>query len=117
MPCVNTVVADTDEQAEYLSTSLKQMFMGVVTGNRDPLPPPVDDMNSVWNMRERMAVEQMLTYTFVGNKQTVSEQLSNFIEKTGADEIMTATYIFDHNERLKSHRLLSECYLSSEVYQ
>ena len=108
LPCVNTVVADTDEQAEYLSTSLKQMFMGVVTGNRDPLPPPVDDMNSVWNMRERMAVEQMLTYTFVGKKQTVREQLSNFIEKTGADEIMTATYIFDHNERLKSHQLLSE---------
>lgn len=108
LPCVNIVVADTDEQAEYLSTSLKQMFMGVVTGNRDPMPPPVDNMNSVWNMRERMAVEQMLKYTFVGNKQTVREQLSNFIEKTNADEIMTATYIFDHNQRLKSHRLLSE---------
>ncbi|WP_445664116.1 LLM class flavin-dependent oxidoreductase [Fodinibius sp. AD559] len=108
LPCVNTVVADTDEQAEYLSTSLKQMFMGVVTGNRDPMPPPVDNMNTVWNFREKMAVEQMLKYTFVGSKETVREQLSDFVEKTGADEIMTATYIYDHNQRLKSHRLLSE---------
>ena len=108
MPCVNTIVADTDEQAEYLSTSLKQMFMGVITGNRDPMPPPVDDMNTVWNLRERMAVEQMLKYTFLGSKETVKEELSNFVEETKADEIMTATYVYDHDQRLKSHRLLSE---------
>ncbi|PAU95333.1 LLM class flavin-dependent oxidoreductase [Aliifodinibius salipaludis] len=108
LPCVNIVIADTDKQAEFLSTSLKQMFMGVVTGNRDPMPPPVDDMNTVWNLRTKMAVEQMLKYTFVGSKETVREELSDFTEQTDADEIMTATYIYDHNQRLKSHRLLSE---------
>lgn len=108
MPCVNIIVADTDEQAEFLSTSLKQMFMGVVTGKRDPMPPPVDDMNTVWNLRTKMAVEQMLKYTFVGSKETVKEELSDFVANTGADEIMTATYIFDHHQRVKSHRLLSE---------
>ena len=108
MPCVNIVIADTDEQAKFLSTSLKQMFMGVVTGNRDPMPPPVDDMNAVWNLREKIAVEQMLKYTFVGSKEKVKEELIDFVAKTAADEIMTATYIYDHDQRLKSHRLLSE---------
>lgn len=108
MPCVNVIVADTDEQAEYLSTSLKQMFMGVVTGKRKPMPPPVDDMNTVWNLRTKMAVEQMLKYTFVGSKKTVKEELSIFVEKTEADEIMTATYIYDHTQRLTSHRLFAE---------
>ena len=108
MPCVNVIIADTDEQAQYLSTSLKQMFMGVVTGERKPMGPPVDDMSTVWNIREKMAVEQMLKYTFVGSKQTVKEELSDFVEKTNADEIMTATYIYDHDQRLKSHRLFSE---------
>lgn len=108
MPCVNIVIADTDEQAEYLSTSLKQMFMGVVTGERKPMPPPVDDMNTVWDLRTKMAVEQMLKYTFVGSKETVKRQLTDFVEKTEADEIMTATYIYDHNQRLKSHRFLAE---------
>lgn len=108
LPCVNIVIADTDKQAEFLSTSLKQMFMGVVTGNRDPMPPPVDDMNTVWDLRTKMAVEQMLKYTFVGSKETVRKELSDFIEQTDADEIMTATYTYDHDQRLKSHRLLSE---------
>lgn len=108
LPCVNTVVAETDERAEYLATSLKQMFIGVVTGNRDPMPPPVDDMSTVWNRRVQMTVEKMLKYTFVGSKQTVRKQLSNFVDQTKADEIMTATYIYDYEQRLKSHRLLSE---------
>lgn len=108
MPCVNVIIADTDEQAEYLSTSLKQMFMGVVTGERKPMPPPVDNMNTVWNLQTKMAVEQMLKYTFVGSKVTVEEELSNFVEKTEADEIMTATYIYSHKQRLKSHRLFSD---------
>ena len=108
MPCVNVIVADTDEQAEYLSTSLKQMFMGVVTGERNPMPPPVDNMNTIWNLRTKMAVEQMLKYTFVGNKETVAEQLDDFIKKTDANELMTATYVYDHNKRLKSTQYLAE---------
>lgn len=108
MPCVNVIIADTDEQAEYLSTSLKQMFMGVVTGKRKPMPAPVDNMNTVWDLRTKMAVEQMLKYTFEGSKKTVKEELSEFIEKTEADEIMTATYIYDHKQRLKSHQLFAE---------
>jgi alkanesulfonate monooxygenase SsuD/methylene tetrahydromethanopterin reductase-like flavin-dependent oxidoreductase (luciferase family) len=65
-------------------------------------------MNAVWNLREKIAVEQMLKYTFVGSKETVKEELTDFVAKTAADEIMTATYIYDHDQRLKSHRLLSE---------
>ena len=108
MPCVNVVAADTDKQAEWLSTSLKQMFMGVVTGERKPMPPPVDDMNTVWNLREKMAVEQMLTYSFIGSKETIKEEIAAFVDETGANEIMIASYIYDHAERVKSHRLFAD---------
>lgn len=108
MPCINVIAADTDEQAEWLSTSLKQMFMGVVTGERQPMPPPVDDMNTVWNLREKMAVEQMLKYTFIGSKETIRKELTEFAEQTGADEMMIASYIYNHKERIKSHRLFAE---------
>lgn len=108
IPCVNVIAADTDKQAEWLSTSFKQMFMGVVTGERKPMPPPVDDMNTVWNLRQKMAVEQMTKYSFIGSKETIKKELSEFVEETEADEIMIASYIYDHEQRLKSHRLFAE---------
>src|ERR1700683_1803909 len=39
MACVNVIIANTDEQAAFLATSLQQLFMGIVTGKRKPLPP------------------------------------------------------------------------------
>lgn len=108
LACVNGMVADTDEEAEYLSTSLKQLFIGVVSGKRDLLPPPVDDMDAVWSVAERHAVEQMLTYSFVGSPQTVSNELKGFLNQTQVNEIMFTSHVFDHEARLKSYRLLAE---------
>lgn len=108
MPVVNIIVADDDKQAKYLSTSMLQMFMGVVTGDRKPMPPPVDDINQVWDLRQKMAVEEMLSCTFVGSKKTIQADLFEFLKQTKADEVMIASYIYDHSERLKSHRLFAE---------
>ena len=108
IPCINIVAAESDEEAEYLATSLKQMFMGVVTGDRSPMPPPVENMNNVWNIRERAAVQQMLACTFIGSKDTIRREVKDFVEKTAADELMIASYIYDHEKRLKSHQLFSE---------
>lgn len=108
MAGINVIAADTMEQAEYLSTSTKQMFVGVITGERNPLPPPVDDINKVIPFQHQMALKQMLAYSFVGDKQKISEQLTDFLRKTEVDELITASYIFDHGQRLKSHRLFAE---------
>ncbi|MCG2589852.1 LLM class flavin-dependent oxidoreductase [Rhodohalobacter sulfatireducens] len=108
MPCVNIILADTDEQAEYLSTSMKQMMMGVVTGERKPMPPPVDDMNTVWSIHQKMAVEQMLRYSFIGSPATVKAEVKGFIEMTGAKELMIASYIYDKYERFKSYKMFAD---------
>lgn len=108
MAGINVIAADTIEQAEYLSSSTKQMFVGVITGERKPLPPPVDNINEVLPFQHQMALKQMLAYSFVGDKQRIRDNLSRFIEQTKVDELITASYIFDHKERLKSHRLFTE---------
>ncbi|MEX2396136.1 MAG: LLM class flavin-dependent oxidoreductase, partial [Balneolales bacterium] len=108
MPCINVIAADTDQQASYLSTSMMQMFMGVITGQRSPLPPPVDDMDQVWDVHQKMAVEQMLSCSFIGSKDKIKEELTDFLHKTEADEIMMASYLYDKDERLKSHQLIAE---------
>ena len=108
MPCVNVIVADTDDEAEYLSTSMLQMFMGVVTGDRSPMKPPVDSMEGIWNEHTKYAVKQMLAYSFIGSAENVRNEIQNFLDQTKADELMVSTYIFDHDQRVKSYKLLAE---------
>lgn len=108
MAGINVIAADTTEQAEYLATSTKQMFVGVITGERKPLPPPVDDIYRVLPFQHQMALKQMLAYSFVGDKKKIRENLMHFMDQTNVDELITASYIFDHQERLKSHTLFSE---------
>ncbi len=108
MPCVNVITADTDEQAEFLSTSMLQMFMGVVTGDRSPMKPPVDSMKGIWNEHTAFAVKQMLAYSFIGSKETIKREIEQFLDQTGADELMVSTYIYDHEQRVRSYELLTE---------
>lgn len=108
LACVNVVAADTDDEAEYLSTSLKQLFKGIITGKRQLLPPPVESMDDIWSIYEREAAMQMLTYSFIGNKENVQTKLNDFISSTGINEIMATTHIYDQQARLKSYRLLAD---------
>lgn len=108
MAGVNVIAADTNEQAEYLSTSMKQMFGGIITGQRNPLQPPVDDMDQVLSRHHQMAMKQMLAYSFVGDKKHIHEKVMNFITQTKVDELIMASYVYDFEERLKSHKLFAE---------
>jgi luciferase family oxidoreductase group 1 len=108
MSCVNVVAADTDEEAEFLATSVKQMFMGIVTGKRRLLQPPVNDMSEIWDPIVEGAVMEMLAYAFVGSKEKIKAKLTDFVNETGIDEIMVTSHIYDHQARLKSYRLFAE---------
>jgi alkanesulfonate monooxygenase SsuD/methylene tetrahydromethanopterin reductase-like flavin-dependent oxidoreductase (luciferase family) len=102
------VVADTDDEAHYLATSLLQLFKGIITGRRQLLPPPVESMSSIWSAPEREAAMQMLTYSFIGSKATITEELNAFIKNTGINELMATTHVYDQEAKLKSYRLLAE---------
>ncbi|GAA3931382.1 MsnO8 family LLM class oxidoreductase [Chitinophaga oryziterrae] len=110
LSCVNVVAADTDEEAERLATSVKQFFMGVVTGRRQLLPPPVDNMEDIWNMHEEAAVNQMLAYSFIGGPAKIKKQMEAFLDKTGVDEVMATSHIYDHQARVHSYKLFSEIF-------
>jgi luciferase family oxidoreductase group 1 len=117
MACVNVVAADTDKEAERIATSLFTAFLNVIKGTRTSLQPPVDSMDSVWNEAERYAVQQMLSYTFVGSHQTLKAKMQAFADDTRVDEIMAAGMIYDHNARLKSYEILSQLGLKkNEAY-
>lgn len=107
MTCLNVVAAETDDEAEWLASSMKQMMMGVVTGERNPLQPPVDNWESAWNFRQKAAVQQMLSYSLVGNKDTVKQKLLDFLDQTRSSEVMITSHIFDQQAKLESYRLFA----------
>ena len=110
LSCVNVVAADTDAEANRLVTSLYQLFMGIVTGKRRLLQPPVDNMDDIWDVYEEEQANQMLACTFVGSKATLQQELQEFLDQTGVDEIMATSHIFEHSARLRSYELLAEVF-------
>lgn len=108
MPCVNVVAADTDEEANKLATSLYQMFIGIITGKRTRLQPPVDNMRNLWSEYEEEAAKQMLQLSFIGSPETIKTKMKDFVEKTKLNEIMVISNIFDQKAKLNSYKLFAD---------
>jgi luciferase family oxidoreductase group 1 len=105
---VNAIAADTDEEARHLFTSLQQAFLNLVRGHPRPLQPPVESMEGRWTPAERAHVERMTRVSVVGSPETIRQGLEAIAEATGADELMIAAHIFDHQARLRSFEIVSE---------
>jgi luciferase family oxidoreductase group 1 len=105
---VNVIAAETDEDARHLFTSTQQSFTNLFRGTRGKLQPPIDDIESYWAPHEKAQAMNMLSCSFVGSPGTVQEGLEGFIAQTGADEVMVASAIYDHDKRLRSYEILSE---------
>lgn len=106
--CINVVVAETDEEAQFQATSFYQMALGIIRRRSYPLPPPVTDMNSIWAPQEAAALQNMMAYTFVGSYETVTRGMENFLTENPVNELMITTNIFDHQKRLQSFDLTAK---------
>ena len=107
MVAVNVVAAPSDDEAQYLFTSILQRFLGMRRGVRGPLPPPVRSMQGLWSEAERVGVERMLVASAVGGPETVTQRLAHIIEATGANELIVAGAVHDHAARLRSYAILA----------
>jgi luciferase family oxidoreductase group 1 len=108
MAGVNVVVAETDAEANYHFSSLQMRFTDMMRGARGYMKPPIDDIESYWTPAEKAQVSRMLACAFVGSPETVRAQLRSFVERTGVDELMVASAIYDHAARQQSYTLLAE---------
>jgi luciferase family oxidoreductase group 1 len=105
---VNVFLADTDAEARRLFTSAQQQFTNLFRGTRGRLPPPLDDIEAYWTPAEKNQALAMLTCSFVGSPEKVRVGLNQFIEKTGVDELIVASAIYDHAARLRSYEILAD---------
>lgn len=106
MLAANLCAAETDEEAEHLFTSHQQAVLNIVRGRRGPLGPPVSRLD--WSPGERRAVEEWLQFSAVGSPETVRARLRQFVQETGADEIIVTSQLYEHSARLRSLQIGAE---------
>ena len=106
--CVNVVAADDVQEAEFLAMSLFNMFTGIITGQLTPLSPPTAQPIYAGIPELENAVQSMVNCTFMGNEETIRNEVTRFAEHYKADEIMTTNYIYDRDKRLKAFEIIAK---------
>ncbi|QJD82230.1 LLM class flavin-dependent oxidoreductase [Cohnella herbarum] len=105
---IGITAADTEPVAKWLATSQQQAFLNMIRGRFGQLPPPVDSMDGLWSPHEEAALRRQFGYAVVGDKTQVRDRLQAVIEQTGADELIIASQIYDHQARLRSYEIIAE---------
>lgn len=105
---IPVIAAATDEEAEFISSSLKQAFLAMVRGKRKLSSPPVRDMDTVWSPQEKAAVESMLHMLVTGSPERVRRELDKVIAFTGVDELIITSDTYDKADRLKSFEYIAQ---------
>jgi luciferase family oxidoreductase group 1 len=104
----NAFVADSEEEAALLASSIQQAFVALRTGNPGKLQPPVAGYADQLPMDARAILRSALSCSAIGTVETAGAQVAEFVRRTGADELMVTSQIFDHQARLRSYELLAQ---------
>ncbi|MDE1167490.1 MAG: LLM class flavin-dependent oxidoreductase [Pseudomonas sp.] len=105
---VPLVAAETDEQAEYLATSVYQRILNLMRGQTLVQQPPVKSMDGLWLPHEKDAVASFLGLAMVGSPEKIKAKLEVLLEQTEADELIFTCDLYEHADRIRSYELLAQ---------
>lgn len=105
---VPVIAADTDDEAEYLASSIYQRILGLLKGDLGKLPAPVDNYLNSLHPQERHAIKDFLAAAVIGSPETVANGLQELIALTQADELMLVCDVYEPELRFKSMSLTAQ---------
>lgn len=105
---VPLLVADSDEQANYLATSAYQRILALIRGQSMLQQPPVRSMEGLWLPHEKEAVSSFFGMAMIGGPDKVRARLELLLEQTGADELIFTCDLYDFADRLHAFDLLAQ---------
>lgn len=110
MLCMNAVIADSNEEADYLFTTMEQSFTQLIRDDRKLTPPPItrEEMERYWNPMEKRHVSSMLRISAVGAPNRAKNFIEKLLTEIEVEELMFAGVIYEQEKRLRSFQLLSE---------
>ncbi|WP_215354166.1 LLM class flavin-dependent oxidoreductase [Sphingopyxis soli] len=104
----NVFAADTCEEAELLASSQQQAFVALRTGNPGKMKPPLEGYKDSLPPNARAILDHVLQCSAVGTVDDVASGLRAFKARTGVDEIIVASSMYDHAARKHSVALAME---------
>ncbi|MBV1930567.1 MAG: LLM class flavin-dependent oxidoreductase [Porticoccaceae bacterium] len=108
MPGISVFAAEREEDARLLASSWQQTFINLYSGRPSQLQPPVADyFDSLESFQQHM-LNDVMACSMVGTPDQVRQQMEDFIEKTGADELIIAAQIYDHEARIRSYEIVAD---------
>jgi len=99
---VPLIAAPTDDEAEFLASSTYQRVLGILSGDRQRLQPPVAHFMDQLHPQERAAIADFLGAAVIGGPDKVRADLQALAQSTQADEFMLVCDVFDPALRLRS---------------
>lgn len=99
---VPVIAAASDDEANWLASSVEQRIYGILTGRRGRLQPPVEGFRAQLDDHARRALDDFLACAVFGGPQQVRDGLARHLDATQADEFMVVTDVFDPELRLRS---------------
>ncbi|MBA2176770.1 LLM class flavin-dependent oxidoreductase [Halobacillus locisalis] len=108
---VFVVCAETDEEAEYLASSLDLALLKIEQGETRPhFPSPDEAIHHPYSMYELDRVQENRNRMIVGTPKHVKESIEGIAEKYQVDEVIINTIISPFEKRLQSYRLIAEAF-------
>ncbi|MEJ8303524.1 LLM class flavin-dependent oxidoreductase [Saccharibacillus sacchari] len=114
MVSANVVAADSDEEADFLSTTMNQVFLNILRSGQQLMQPPAENLGSDITMQEKEILAAMSSVTFKGSKDTIAQQLALFQNRYAADELIVNSFIYDEEKLKRSFEILKEAVQSME---
>ena len=108
--CVNIIAADTDEQAHYLSMSMYQGFLNIITDKRQPIVAPENTNLELVSPEQKYMLKGMTALSFIGCKNTLTQSFQEFIFESKVNEIMASSNIFDQKAKRRNYKIISEIF-------
>jgi luciferase family oxidoreductase group 1 len=104
----NIIAAETDAEAKYLASSGQQAFVNLRSGKPSQLKPPVEGYFERLDPQFQHMLREIFTCSAIGSPDTVRAEITEFVRRTAADEIMVSSHIFSHAARLRSYEIAAQ---------
>jgi luciferase family oxidoreductase group 1 len=107
---VSALVAPTEDEAKFLSTSQAVSWALFHSGELRRLVAPEQASRWPLSAQQQAIIDKQGALWIVGDPQQVKTTIEAQAEAAGADEVMVTTTVWSHEHRLRSYRLLAKAF-------